>query len=120
MGILPQCGYSIFGIGVDRRQEAKWLFAQQKATLQAPQKVYVYSENALELRQPPQGVSVALNHVFGDLLALGNFRVAGGFVWCFFPLLAGPIGFSLRFILQLHKLYLNVPRRRLQTASNWG
>jgi len=48
MGILPQCGYSIFGIGVDRRQEAKWLFAQQKATLHTPQKVYVYSENALD------------------------------------------------------------------------
>jgi hypothetical protein len=39
--------YSIFGIGVDRRLDAKWIFAQQKATLQTPQKVYVYSENAL-------------------------------------------------------------------------
>jgi hypothetical protein len=28
-------------------QDAKWLFAQQKATLQTHQKVYVYSENAL-------------------------------------------------------------------------
>jgi hypothetical protein len=41
-------GYSIFGIGVDRKQDAKWLFPQEKATSQAPQKVYMYSENALK------------------------------------------------------------------------
>ena len=39
--------YSIFGIGVDRNRALKWLFPQEKATLHAPQKVYVYSGNAL-------------------------------------------------------------------------
>jgi hypothetical protein len=41
-------GYSIFGIGVDRKHVLKWLFSKEKATLHAPQKVYVYSENAPE------------------------------------------------------------------------
>jgi hypothetical protein len=37
-------------------QDAKWLFAQQKATLQTPQKAYVYSENALSKQnQRPVG-----------------------------------------------------------------
>jgi hypothetical protein len=53
----------------------------------------------LELSQPPQGVSVALNHVFGDLLALGKLWVSGGFLLHFLPLLVVAIGFSLRFIL---------------------
>jgi hypothetical protein len=43
-------GYSIFGIGVDRKHVLKWLFSKEKATLHALQKVYVYSENALKLR----------------------------------------------------------------------
>jgi hypothetical protein len=43
-------GYSIFGITVDRKQTLKWLFPQEKATLHAPLKVYVYSENALILQ----------------------------------------------------------------------
>jgi hypothetical protein len=34
-------------MGVDPKQDAKWLFSQEKATSQAPQKVYMYSENAL-------------------------------------------------------------------------
>jgi hypothetical protein len=41
--------YSIFGIAVDRRHALKWLFPQEKATFHRPQKVYVYSENALIL-----------------------------------------------------------------------
>src|ERR1700687_5508082 len=44
-------GYSSFGIGVDRRHALKWLFHQEKATLQYAQKVYVYSETALASRQ---------------------------------------------------------------------
>ena len=40
-------GYSIFGIGVDRKHVIKWLFSKEKATLHVLQKVYVYSENAL-------------------------------------------------------------------------
>jgi hypothetical protein len=43
-----ETGYSIFGIGADRRKEAEWLFHQEKATLQSSQKVHMYSENALE------------------------------------------------------------------------
>jgi hypothetical protein len=39
--------YSIFGIGVDRKQDVKCLFPQEKDTFQCPEKVYVYSENAL-------------------------------------------------------------------------
>jgi hypothetical protein len=39
-------GYSIFGIGVHRKHELKWLLSKEKATLHALQKVYVYSENA--------------------------------------------------------------------------
>jgi hypothetical protein len=35
-------GYSISGITVDRKQALKWLFSQEKATLHAPQEVYVY------------------------------------------------------------------------------
>jgi hypothetical protein len=55
-------------MGVDRRQAAKWLFAQWgphgqvfvrgvevKATLQTLQKVYVYPENTLVGRQPTAG-----------------------------------------------------------------
>jgi hypothetical protein len=42
--------YSIFGIGVYRRHYAKWLFPQEKVTFQCSQKVYVYSENALNPR----------------------------------------------------------------------
>jgi hypothetical protein len=44
-------GYSIFGIGVDRKHVLKWLFSKEKATLHALQEVYVYSENALK---PPK------------------------------------------------------------------
>jgi hypothetical protein len=43
----PGTGYSIFGIGVDRKHEAKWVFPQEKATFDYSRKVYVYSENAL-------------------------------------------------------------------------
>jgi hypothetical protein len=39
--------YSIFGIGVDRKYALKWLFSQEKATSRGSQKVYMYSENAL-------------------------------------------------------------------------
>jgi hypothetical protein len=42
-------GYSIFGIAVDRKHSFKWLFPQEKATFQCTQKVYVYSENALDV-----------------------------------------------------------------------
>jgi hypothetical protein len=38
---------AFFGMGIDRRHTLKWLFSQEKATLHGPQKVYVYSENAL-------------------------------------------------------------------------
>jgi hypothetical protein len=47
-GISP--GYSIFGIGVDRKHTPKWLFPQEKATFHGAEKVYMYSENALEPR----------------------------------------------------------------------
>jgi hypothetical protein len=43
----PLGGYSIFGIGVDQKHALKWLFSQEKATLYGSQKVYMYSENAL-------------------------------------------------------------------------
>ena len=43
--------YSVFGIAVDRRKTLKWLFPQEKATFHNPEKVYVYSENAL-IRPP--------------------------------------------------------------------
>ena len=39
--------YSIFGIAAYRSRAFKWLFPQEKFALHAPQKVYVYSENAL-------------------------------------------------------------------------
>jgi len=39
--------YSIFGIGVDRNQEAKWLFHREKAAFNDSQRVDMYSENAL-------------------------------------------------------------------------
>jgi len=38
--------YSIFGMGVGRKHAARWLFSQEKATLHAAQKVYMYSKNA--------------------------------------------------------------------------
>jgi hypothetical protein len=41
--------YSSFGIGVDRKHALKWLFHQEKATLHYTQKVFVYSETALEI-----------------------------------------------------------------------
>jgi hypothetical protein len=44
-------GNSIFGITVDRKQTLKLLFPQEKATLHAPLKVYMYSENALIARK---------------------------------------------------------------------
>jgi len=40
--------YSSLGIGVDRWHALKWLFHQEKAPLHSAQKVYVYSETALE------------------------------------------------------------------------
>jgi N-carbamoylputrescine amidase len=45
---IPFASWSIFGIGVDRKHALKWLFPQEKATLRGSQKVYMYSENALE------------------------------------------------------------------------
>jgi hypothetical protein len=45
--ISAKRGYSIFGIGVDRKYALKWLFSQEKASLHGSQKVYVYFENAL-------------------------------------------------------------------------
>jgi hypothetical protein len=41
--------YSIFGITVDRRQSTQWISPQGKATFKVLQKVYVYSENALNV-----------------------------------------------------------------------
>jgi hypothetical protein len=38
--------YSVFGIGVDRRNALMCLFHQEKGTLKNAQKVYLYSENA--------------------------------------------------------------------------
>jgi hypothetical protein len=38
----------VFGIGVGRKHALKWLFPQEKATFHRAQKVYVYSETALE------------------------------------------------------------------------
>jgi hypothetical protein len=32
------CGYSIFGIGVDRKRTLKWIFPQEKATFTALKK----------------------------------------------------------------------------------
>jgi hypothetical protein len=46
-GNFVDAEFSIFGIGVDRKHVLKWLFPK-KATLHALQKVYLYSENALE------------------------------------------------------------------------
>ena len=47
---IPRTGhYSVFGIAVDRRKTLKWLFPQEKATFHNPEKVYVYSENALRM-----------------------------------------------------------------------
>ena len=46
-GLSTTTGYSVFGIAVDRRKTLKWLFPQEKATFHNPEKVYVYSENAL-------------------------------------------------------------------------
>jgi hypothetical protein len=43
--------YSIFGIAVDRSHALKWLFPQEKVTFHGSQKVYAYSENALERNQ---------------------------------------------------------------------
>ena len=42
--------YSSFGIGVDRKHALKWLFPQEKATFHRAQRVYVYSETALEVK----------------------------------------------------------------------
>jgi hypothetical protein len=39
--------YSIFGIAVDRSHALKWFFPQEKVAFHGSQKVYVYSENAL-------------------------------------------------------------------------
>ena len=47
MVVFKSEGNSIFGITVDRKQTLKLLFPQEKATLHAPLKVYMYSENAL-------------------------------------------------------------------------
>jgi hypothetical protein len=44
-------GYSSFGIAVDRKHALKWLFHQEKATIHYTQKVYVYSETALDFRR---------------------------------------------------------------------
>jgi hypothetical protein len=44
-------------MGVDRKHDAKWIFSQEKATLHAAQKVYMYSENAL--KWPPCAVEIA-------------------------------------------------------------
>src|ERR1035438_2921653 len=39
--------YSNFGIGVDRKNAAKWRFPQENGTFRCSQEVYVYSEIAL-------------------------------------------------------------------------
>jgi hypothetical protein len=41
--------YSNFGIGVDRKNAAKWRFPQENGTFRCSQEVYVYSEIALVL-----------------------------------------------------------------------
>jgi hypothetical protein len=46
--LRDQNDYSIFGIGVDRKHDARWLFPQGKTTFHGSKKVYVYSENALD------------------------------------------------------------------------
>ena len=43
-------GYSTFGIGVVRNHALKWLFSQEKATLHSAQKIYMYSESALDVK----------------------------------------------------------------------
>jgi hypothetical protein len=48
-------GYSIFGIDVDRRNIAKWLFPQEKAAFHGPKEDYMYSENALATGKPSLG-----------------------------------------------------------------
>jgi hypothetical protein len=68
---LRSKSYSIFGIGVDRKHALKWLFhprgprkqvlvcgVRVKATFHGPQKVYVYSENALK----SQGIADERKH----------------------------------------------------------
>jgi hypothetical protein len=55
--------YSIFGIGVDRKHALKWLFSKEKATLQALQKVYVCSENALDWPRKSHAPRCALSAV---------------------------------------------------------
>jgi hypothetical protein len=45
--VIVRGPHSIFGIGVDRKHVLKWLLSKEKATLHTLQKVYVYSENAL-------------------------------------------------------------------------
>jgi hypothetical protein len=47
VGGLNPIGFSIFGIGVDRKHILKWLFPQEKATFHGSKQVYMYSENAL-------------------------------------------------------------------------
>jgi hypothetical protein len=44
--------YSIFGIAVDRKYALKGLFSQEKTTFRGSQKVFMYSEDALN----PAGV----------------------------------------------------------------
>jgi len=59
-GACRSFSYGIFGMGVDRKHEAKWLFpfrgprgqvfvggVEVKATFYCSRKVYVYSDNAL-------------------------------------------------------------------------
>ena len=43
-------GYSTFGIGVVRNHALKWRFSQEKATLHSAQKIYMYSESALDVK----------------------------------------------------------------------
>jgi len=44
---LTYADYSNFGIGVDRKNTAKWRFPQENGTFRCAQEVYVYSEIAL-------------------------------------------------------------------------
>src|ERR1035441_717172 len=53
----PSIDYSIFGIGVVGNRALKWLFPQEKATFHSAQKVYVYSESALNSHQLPLNIA---------------------------------------------------------------
>jgi hypothetical protein len=74
-------GYSVFGIGVDRKYALKWLFHQEKATFRGSQKVYVYSENVLSTHYQKSKTMALLHMRFAEAKGVSRYDFSGAAIF---------------------------------------